>query len=135
MKKLNVLVLSEDDAAAGPMAAAFLRDYSLYIHAVSAGIRPAAQMHPLTQVVMRECLINMDGRVPQEAKTLNSSDFDVILKLDETDFDTCEPAMLITLRAVPYDETIAGFRMMRDWLKNQTYILFRDTLRNLMRCK
>lgn len=135
MKELNVLVISENDTAAGPMAAAFLRDYSLHIHAVSAGIHPATQLHPLTQEVMRECLINMDDIVPCSVNALDRNNFDVILTLDEVDWGDCKPVTIIPIAVVPHEATITGFRMMRDWLKNKTYILFRDALRELMRCK
>lgn len=133
MSKLKVLVVSKDDADIGPMAAAFLGDFSLQISPASAGLNPAVQLHPLTQVVMRECLIDMQKKKPISLYTIEPNEFDVIVNLDSTVDDSDYNTLVIPLNAVQYTNTLEDFRMMRDWLKNQTFILFHDTLRKMMR--
>ena len=102
-------MLTETDACCGPMAAAFLRDYSTSLEVASVGRKPKESIDPMMVAVMKECLIDLSGYVPRDAKTLNVSDFDRVYECSEM---TCP-------------NTIAAYRHMRDFIKNDAYLFFR----------
>ena len=106
---MKVLVLTETDACCGPMAAAFLGDYSTTMEVVSAGRNPAPSLDPLLVAVMKECLIDLDGYVPQDAKTLDVSAFDVVYECPD----------------LPAPTTLDEYRTLRDLIKNEAYLFFR----------
>ena len=106
---MRILVLSETDACCGPMAAAFLRDYSPTNEVVSAGSNPLPSVNPMMVKAMRECLIDLSEYEPFNAKTLNMSNFDKVYKCPEM---TCE-------------DSIDAYREMRDFIKNEAYLFFR----------
>ena len=106
---MRILVVSETDACCGPMAAAFLRDYSPMFEVVSAGNNPSQSVDMMMVAVMRECLNDLSDYVPRDVKTLNVSDFDAVYECPET---TCP-------------NTIDAYREMRDFIKNEAYLFFR----------
>ena len=91
------------------MAAAFLRDYSTSNEVVSVGHNPSGAVDPLAVTVMKECLIDLSGYVPKDAKTMKVSDFDAIYKCPEC---SCT-------------KTIEAYRELRDYIKNEAYLFFR----------
>ena len=105
---MKILVVSETDACCGPMAAAFLRDYSTSLEVVSAGGNPLESMDPMVVTVMKECLIDLSGYVPRDIKTLEFSDFDAVYDCSEK---TCA-------------NNIEAYREMRDGIKNEAYLFF-----------
>ena len=107
---MKILVLSETDACCGPMAAAFLRDYSTSMEVVSAGRNPLQSIDPMMIRVMKECLVDMSGYVPRDTKGIDSSDFDAVYECPEI---VCENA-------------IDAYRKMRDFIKNEAYLYFRS---------
>ena len=106
---MKILVLTETDACCGPIAAAFLRDYSPLLEVVSAGRNPMQSIDPMAVTVMKECLIDLSGYVPRDAKTIDASDFDAVYECPEM---ACA-------------NTIDAYREMRDVIKNEAYLFFR----------
>ncbi|MCR5645580.1 MAG: hypothetical protein K6F96_04190 [Bacteroidales bacterium] len=106
---MKILVLTETDACCGPMAAAFLRDYSPTLEVVSAGRNPIQSVDLLMVEAMHECLIDLDGYVPQDAKTINVSDFDRVYECPD----------------LPVPATMEEYRALRDYIKNEAYLFFR----------
>jgi protein-tyrosine-phosphatase len=109
---MKVLVVTETDACCGPMAAAFLRDYSTRIEAFSAGRKPARTMAPLVVVAMRECLIEMENYQPCDLATLDVSTFDAVYECPD----------------LPAPKTIEEFRGLRDYIKNEAFLFFKNHL-------
>ena len=106
---MKVLVLSETDACCGPMAAAFLCDYSTAIEAVSAGRNPSQSIEPMVVEAMKECLIDLTAYHPRDLKTLDMSAFDVVYEcLDQ-----------------PCPTTMEACRELRDAVKNEAFLFFR----------
>lgn len=101
--------MTETDACCGPMAAAFLRDYSTTMEVVSAGCKPLQNVDNLMVVAMRECLIDLSGYHPKDVATMAVSAFDVVYECPE----------------LPSPKTIDDFRELRDYIKNETYLFFR----------
>ena len=106
---MKILVATETDACCGPMAAAFLRDYSPSLEVVSAGKNPLESVDPMVVTAMKECLIDLSGYVPRDMKTLDVSDFDAVYDCPEM---TCA-------------NNIEAYREMRDGIKNEAYLFFR----------
>ena len=106
---MKILVVSETDACCGPMAAAFLRDYSTSNEVISAGRNPLETIDPMVVRVMKECLIDLSGYRPRKVSDFALSDSDVVYDCPEM---SC-------------DDTIDAYREMRDFIKNEAYLFFR----------
>ena len=106
---MKILVLSETDACCGPMAAAFLRDYSPLLEVVSAGSDPMEAIDPMVVTVMKECLIDLSGYLPKKASGFDPKDFDAVYECPER---SCANAL-------------DTYREMRDFVKNEVYLFFR----------
>ena len=106
---MRILVLTETDACCGPMAAAFLRDYSTTIEVTSAGRNPLESVDSMVVTVMKECLIDLSDYQPKKVSNFKLSDFDVVYECPE--------------RLCP--DTIDAYRELRDFIKNEAYLFFR----------
>ena len=107
---MRILVLSETDACCGPMAAAFLRDYSPMLEVVSAGEHPLGTVDPMVVTVMKECLIDLSDYQPRGVSDYDESAFDVVYRCPE--------------RICP--NHIDAYRDLRDFIKNEAYLYFRS---------
>jgi protein-tyrosine-phosphatase len=107
---MKILVVTETDACCGPMAAAFLRDYSLSLEVVSAGMNPLESFDPMVVTVMKECLIDLSDYQPKKVSDFNPSAFDVVYECPER----------------PCQKTIEAYRELRDFIKNDAYLFFRS---------
>ena len=96
------------------MAAAFLRDYSPSIEVVSAGIIPSETIEPMVVKVMKECLIDLNGYVPQNVDRVDVTGFDAVYKCPE---HSCP-------------NTVEAYRELRDYIKNEAYLFFRNNAFN-----
>ena len=110
---MKVLVLTNSDDCAGPMAAAFLRDYGQDLNVVSAGHHAASCLHPLVVPAMKECLVNLENTSTNPFENLDVSAFDFVYEPSEVD--------------VPDD--MDTFRIFRDRVKNESFLFYRDVLR------
>ena len=106
---MKILVLSENDACCGPMAAAFLADYSMSNEVVSAGRCPSETIDPMAVTVMKECLVDLSGYQPRKASDFLPSSFDAVYECPEC---SCP-------------KTIAEYRALRDFIKNEAYLFYR----------
>ena len=106
---MRILVLSEHDDCCGPMAAAFLRDYSEKLEVVSAGRHPGAVFPPILVEAMRECLIDMMDFMPTDVATLDVSAFDVVYECPD----------------LPCPTEIQACRELRDFIKNESFKYYR----------
>ena len=106
---MKVLVVTETDACCGPMAAAFLRDYSPSMEVVSAGRNPLQSIEPMVVTAMHECLIDLEDYLPRDLKTVDRSTFDAVYVCPDspctTDMEAC--------------------RALRDFIKNEAFLFFR----------
>ena len=106
---MKILVVSETDACCGPMAAAFLRDYSTSNEVISAGHTQLETIDPMAVTVMKECLIDLSGYVPRDVKTLDMSNFDAVYE--------CPERLCVN--------TLDAYRELRDGIKKEAYLFFR----------
>ena len=107
---VKILVLTETDACCGPMAAAFLRDYSPLLEVVSAGEEPLESVDPMVVTVMKECLIDLSDYQPKNASGFDLSTFDAVYECPE--------------RSCP--STLDAYRKLRDCIKNEAYLYCRS---------
>ena len=110
MKGMKILVLTETDACCGPMAAAFLRDYSPSLEVVSAGNNPSESIDSMVVTVMRECLVDLSDYVPRGISELDTTTFDQVYECPD----------------LPCPATMEACRMLRDFIKNETYLFFKS---------
>ena len=112
--EMRVLIVTEHDDALGPMAAAFLRDYSMHLEVVSVGRNPMQNLHPLVVVAMKECLVNLEGYVPKGISEIDEKQFDMVKEWPEM--------------TLPSD--LEAFREVRDRIKNESFLFYRDVIRS-----
>lgn len=123
---MKVLIITYHDYGWGAAAAAFLRDYSSKIEAVSASCLPPNTKDSIVIDAMRECLIHLEDEhtfyyhehtlydsvdADAHAPRLNPESFDVTIDLHD---DYPRPANL--------DEA----RIIRDQIKNDFFIWLRS---------
>ena len=111
---MKILVLSEHDDCCGPMAAAFLADYSSENEVVSAGRHPAEGLPLMVVAVMRECLIDLDGYRPRDVSRLNLDDFDAVYECPD----------------LPCPNEVKACRELRDRIKNESFLFYRNAVMN-----
>ncbi len=109
MSGMKILVVSETDACCGPMAAAFLRDYSPKLEVVSAGRNPSQTVDSLLVEAMKECLIDLSGYKPKDVAGYDASAFDAVYACPD----------------LPAPTTLEAFRDLRDFIKNEAFLFFR----------
>ena len=108
---MKILVLSEHDDCCGPMAAAFLSDYSPKLEVVSAGRTPAKALPPILVAVMRECLIDLKGYSPRNVALVNPDDFDKVYECTD----------------LPCPEGLQACRALRDQIKNEAFLFYKKS--------
>ncbi len=106
---MRILVVTETDACCGPMAAAFLRDYSVANEVVSAGRNPAETVDSMVVALMKECLVDLSGYQPRDVKEIHVSAFDAIYECPDT----------------PVPDSLESGRLLRDLVKNEAYLFLR----------
>ena len=107
---MKILVLTEHDDGCGPMAAAFLRDFSTKLEVVCAGRDPGTGCPALLVVAMRECLIDLEDYVPQNLAMLDPTGFDAVYECPDS----------------PCPATMEACREWRDWIKNEAFLFFKQ---------
>ena len=110
---MRILIVTEHDNALGPMVAAFLRDYSTRLEVDSAGRRAAQNIHPLLVESMKEYLIDLEAYVPKRLSDVDGKLFDLVVEWPE----------------MPLSDDLDSFRMIRDRVKNESFLYYRDVIR------
>ena len=106
---MKILVLTETDDCCGPMAAAFLNDFSTHIEAVSAGKNPLQSVEPMMITAMKECLIDLSDYVPRNVSSIEKSEFDVVYECPD----------------LPCPKMLDECRVLRDFIKNEAFLFFK----------
>ena len=106
---MRILVLTETDACCGPMAAAFLNDFSTRIETVSVGRNPLQSIEQMMVTAMKECLVDLSDYQPQNVSSINASDFDMVYECPD----------------LPCPTTLEECRVLRDFIKNEAFLFFR----------
>ena len=128
--KMKILVLTLHDDCCGPMAAAFLRDYSQKLEAVSAGIHPAENVQPLAVTAMKECLVDLSGTKPDDFENYDLSVFDFILLIGVAEeFRQIDAAKTVSLNPEIVACDLDSMRLLRDWIKNEAFIVNKTRFR------
>lgn len=110
---MRILVITQHDDGVGPMVAAFLRDYSTHLEVLSVGKFPSQCLYPLVVVAMKECLVDMEGYVPRCISEVDEKQFDLVMEWPES--------------TLPDD--LDAFRVVRDKVKNDSFLYYRDVIR------
>lgn len=110
---MKILVLTEHDDGCGPMAAAFLSDYSSKVEVVSAGRHPAKALPLMLVAVMRECLIDLSDYVPRDLATIDQNSFDTVYECTD----------------LPCPTEVQACRELRDRIKNEAFLFYKKVSR------
>ncbi|MBQ3872480.1 MAG: hypothetical protein II791_01540, partial [Bacteroidales bacterium] len=108
---MKILVFTEHDDCCGPMAAAFLSDYSEKLEVVSVGEHPAEALSPMLVAVMRECLIDMENYVPRDVASVDINDFDAVYECPD----------------LPCPTEVQACRDLRDFIKNEAFLYYKKS--------
>jgi protein-tyrosine-phosphatase len=111
---MKILVITEHDDGCGPMAAAFLSDYSSKVEVVSAGRHPVKALPLILVAVMRECLIDLADYIPRDVATLDLNDFDVVYECPD----------------LPCPTEVKAIRELRDQIKNEAFLFYKKISSN-----
>ena len=126
-EKMKILVLTLHDDCCGPMAAAFLRDYSQKLEVVSAGINPSETIQPLVIKAMKECLVDLFGKKPKAFGDYDLSAFDYILIIGvPEDFPQIDAAKTVSLNPEIEAVDMDSMRLLRDWIKNEVFVIYKS---------
>ena len=126
-EKMKILVLTLHDDCCGPMAAAFLRDYSQKLEVVSVGVNPAETIHPLVITAMEECLVDLSGKKPKAFGNYDLSTFDYILIIGvPEDFPQIDTAKMVFINPEIVAVDMDSMRLLRDWIKNEVFIVYKS---------
>ena len=124
---MKILVLTLHDDCCGPMAAAFLRDYSQKLEVVSAGINPSEIIQPLVIAAMKECLVDLSGKKPKFFGNYDLSAFDCLLSIGAPeDFPQIEAAKTVSVNPKFEAVDMDSMRLLRDWIKNEVFVIYKS---------
>lgn len=132
--KPSVLVLCTGNSCRSQMAAAYLRHFAGdRLEVSSAGTEPAASIHPLTRVVMAEDGIDLGDQQPQDYRRfVDGRRIDYLIVVCDGAARACPTAWAEVDNRLswPFDdpaaltgpepEVLAGFRRVRDEIKEKT---------------
>lgn len=145
MDKLKVLFICSQNAGRSQMAEAFLRRFAGDSFEVeSAGLEPAAEVHPLVQQVMAEEGIDLSAQKPQSVFDLFRQGrlFDYVIAVcDTATAESCPVFPGLTKRwHWPFpdpaavtgspEEQLAKVRAIRDMIREKVERPFSETLEN-----
>ena len=136
MAKTKILFLCVGNAARSQMAEGLANALlGEKVQAFSAGSRPAGRVSSRAIKVMKEIGIDISGQRSKHLDEFQGQEFDYVITLCETDGDACPyfPARLKNLH-LPFpdpaamvgsrEETLAGFRQVRDQIRQSLFELF-----------
>ena len=109
---MRILVLTEHDDGCGPMAAAFMRDYSTRLEVESVGRAPGKGVPAMLVTAMHECLIDLEDYEPLGLSTVDPDAFDAVYDCPD----------------LPCPTTLEACRQLRDYIKNESFKFFRNLL-------
>jgi protein-tyrosine-phosphatase len=108
---MKILILTEHDDCCGPMAAAFLSDYSEKLEVVSVGKHPAEALPTMLVAVMRECLVDLEDYTPRDLATIDLGDFDAVYECPD----------------FPCPTEVQACRELRDFIKNESFLYYKKS--------
>lgn len=127
----RVLVLCTGNACRSQMAAAFLRSFDRWLEVFSAGVSPAAAIHPLTVEVMQEVGISLGDEKPKHVELFLRDFFDFVITVCDTANSVCpvfagdvrhrihigfeDPSFAVG----PHSWRLARFRSVRDEIRTR----------------
>jgi arsenate reductase len=118
------------------MAAAFLKFFDNELEVYSAGISPAAQIHPKSVIVMKDVGIDISTNSPQSVDKFINQSFDFVITVCDHARETC-PLFLGEVKHRLHigfedpaaargteEEIVAVFCKVRDEIKSAFYSLY-----------
>ncbi len=141
---MRVLILCTGNSCRSQMAEAYLKSVDDRLEVLSAGTRPAAEVHPKAVAVMREIGVGLTGARPKMVDEYLSLPFDFVITVCDNARESC-PAFTGAVRrrlhigfddpaeAVGTDEEVLGeFRRVRDEIRDRFDSLYADEILPIM---
>ena len=85
----RVLILCTGNSCRSQMAAGFLRTFDPDLEVLSAGTRPAVEVHPFTVQVMKEVAIDISGHTPTHVDDYVGTPFDHVITVCDGAREEC----------------------------------------------
>ena len=138
---MRVLILCTGNSARSQMAEGFLRSLDPALDVSSAGTQPAERVHPAAIAAMREIGIDISAAAPKGVEGFLNAPFDFVVTVCDDANETCP---LFTGKVgkrihIGFDdpakargseeEVLAGFRRVRDQIRERFEDLYRTRIR------
>jgi len=124
------------------MAEGFLKSFDPRLELYSAGTNPASAVHPKAIQVMKESLIDLSQHSPKHVDVFRDQAFDFVITVCGGAKESC-PAFTGNVGQrlhIGFDdpaetqgsetEVLHEFRRIRDEIKNEFYLFYKENLRN-----
>jgi arsenate reductase len=122
------------------MAEGFLRHFDTGLHVRSAGTNPSGNVHPKAVQVMAELGIDISDGKPENVDAYLGEEWDYVITVCDSAKETC-PVFLGKVREQLHigfedpaeatgteEEVLAVFRRIRDEIKNDFYVFYKEHL-------
>jgi len=136
----KILILCTGNSCRSQMAGGFLKSLDPSLQVYSAGIKPAARVHPLATKVMKELSIDISGNKPKNVAEFINDSFDYVITVCDNAKETC-PVFIGNVRHkrhIGFDdpaevigtekEVLAVFRRVRDEIRKAFSNLYKQEI-------
>lgn len=142
MQAVKILILCTGNSCRSQIAEGFLKSFDPKVEVYSAGTNPAIAVHPKAIQVMKEALIDLSQHRPKHVDAFRDQSFDFVITVCGGAKESC-PAFTGNVGQrlhIGFDdpaeakgseaEVLHEFRRIRDEIKNEFYLFYKENLRN-----
>lgn len=133
---MQIIIFSEKKFDLSCIAASFLQSFEPKIDVVAAVISKTGGKHPLTEALMKEACIDSNKIPLRLLETIEPAAFDLLITIN-TSAENIELLKNIPQQIhLQFDDSALksnefdALRKLRDIIKNEMYIIYRDQIRN-----
>ncbi len=128
----RILVVCTGNACRSQMAAAFLRSFDRWLEVFSAGVTPAAEIHPLALEVMQEVGVSLEGETPKHVDEFLEQKFDYVITVCDAARETCPVFAGEVVRRLHIGFEDPSFALGTRTLRLEKFRTVRDEIRSKM---
>jgi arsenate reductase len=140
---MKILIICTGNSCRSQMAHGFLKSFDPDLEVYSAGIIPESVVNPFAIKVMNESFIDISHHIPHHVKEYIHFDFDFLITVCDNAKEKCPVFEGNIKKSIhigfddPADakgsdqEILNVYRQIRDEIKNEMYIFFKQLTMNL----
>jgi arsenate reductase len=140
VKNKRILILCTGNSCRSQMAEGFLKSFDSKLEVLSAGTKPAEKVNRNAVRVMNELGIDLSKNYPKAVDEFTNQTFDFVITVCENARESCPVfAGKVTKQIhIGFDdpaeatgteeEILAEFRRIRDEIKNELYLFYKNEL-------